>query len=135
MKRTWYILIVIIIIVVAVIAVVLLDQGKKAQAPHNEDDTATMSMSPASNDQPVSTTAVTISNFAFDPTTITVKVGDTVTWTNNDSTSHTVTSDDGQFDSGTILKGATYKHAFSKAGEYGYHCTLHPDMKAKVIVQ
>ena len=79
--------------------------------------------------------AVTISNFAFSPATITVPVGTTVTWTNKDSASHTVTADDGKaFDSKGIAQGATFTFTFATAGTYAYHCAVHPDMKATVIV-
>ena len=81
-------------------------------------------------------TAVTISNFAFSPAEITVKVGDTVTWTNQDSVGHTVTSDDGSFASqNPIAQGGTYSFKFAKAGTYTYHCAVHPSMTAKVTVQ
>lgn len=79
--------------------------------------------------------AVTISNFAFSPTSITVKVGDSVTWTNNDSTTHTVTADDGSFKSGDLAQGATFSFTFSKAGSFPYHCSIHSSMTATVVVQ
>jgi nitrite reductase (NO-forming) len=81
---------------------------------------------------------------AFDPNTVTVKVGDTVTWTNGDTTMHTVTSGtstgtagtpDGTFDSGFLPEGATWSHTFTEAGEFPYYCTPHPWMVGKVIVQ
>ncbi len=78
--------------------------------------------------------AVAITNFAFNPATITVKVGTTVTWTNNDSAPHTITADDGSFNSGDIGQGKTYSHTFSSAGTFPYHCTVHPFMKATVVV-
>jgi len=79
-------------------------------------------------------TAVTIANFAFSPAAVTVKVGDTVTWTNNDSVPHTVTGAD--FDSGQLAPGATFSHQFTKAGSFDYKCTIHPSMApGKVTVQ
>ena len=79
--------------------------------------------------------SVAISNFAFSPADLTVKVGDSVTWTNNDSVAHTITSDAGDFDSGSIAQGATYTHKFDKAGTVSYHCAVHPSMTAKITVQ
>ncbi|MGD1054710.1 MAG: cupredoxin domain-containing protein [Nitrososphaerales archaeon] len=78
--------------------------------------------------------AVSISGFAFHPATITVVIGvnNTVTWTNNDATSHTVTSDNSLFGSGTLAPGATYTQTFDQAGTYGYHCSIHPTMKGTV---
>jgi plastocyanin len=78
---------------------------------------------------------VDISGFAFVPSTLTVSVGTTVTWTNKDSVSHTVTSNDNLFDSGTLAKGATFEHTFNQKGTFGYHCSIHPSMTAKVIVE
>lgn len=78
---------------------------------------------------------VTIKGFAFDPATITVKVGDSVTWTNQDSTNHTVTADNGEFKSSDIAQGATFTFKFDKAGTVTYHCSIHPTMKATVVVQ
>ena len=69
--------------------------------------------------------AVSISNFAFDPSPLTVKVGSTVTWTNNDNASHNVVADDGSFKSDTLAKGATFSFTFTKAGTYQYYCSFH----------
>jgi plastocyanin len=91
--------------------------------------------------------ATTLSDTAVSPNPIQAKVGQTVVWTNDDSAFHTVTSgqigaaDVGKlFDSGlagpTALtaKGKTFEHTFDAAGEFDYHCTLHPAMTGKVIV-
>jgi plastocyanin len=79
--------------------------------------------------------AVTIADFAFAPGTLTVAAGTTVTWTNNDTAGHTVTADDGSFDSKTLANGATFSQAFAKAGTYTYHCNIHSSMTATVVVQ
>ncbi|HET6589764.1 MAG TPA: plastocyanin/azurin family copper-binding protein [Candidatus Nitrosocosmicus sp.] len=92
--------------------------------------------------------ASTLTDTAYNPNPINVKVGQTVVWTNDDSAFHTVTSgtvgaaDAGkEFDSGlagpTALtsKGKTFEHKFDAAGEFPYHCTLHPAMVGTVIVQ
>jgi plastocyanin len=81
---------------------------------------------------------------AFDPNPVKAKVGDTVTWTNDDSTPHTVVSGsngspDGKFDSSPGLKtlitpGQTFDHKFTEAGEYPYFCQLHPNMVGTVSV-
>jgi plastocyanin len=79
---------------------------------------------------------VSISGFAFHQATITVVIGvnNTVTWTNDDSTLHTVTSDSSLFNSGDLAQHATYTHTFDQAGSYGYHCLHHPTMKGIVHV-
>lgn len=79
-------------------------------------------------------TEVSIANFAFSPDTLTVKVGTTVKWTNNDSTAHTVTADDKSFDSGNLDPGKSFSFTFKQAGTFSYHCAIHPNMKAKIVV-
>jgi plastocyanin len=79
-------------------------------------------------------------NFGFNPATITITVGTTVTWTNTTGAPHTVTSDDGtSFDSGInapiSANGGTFSFTFTKAGTFAYHCQIHPSMKATIIVQ
>ena len=78
---------------------------------------------------------VSMQNFAFSPAEITIKKGDTVKWTNLDSVAHTVTSDDGEFDSGLLGQNASWSRTFNEAGTFEYHCTPHPYMKAKIIVE
>ena len=79
-----------------------------------------------------STNAVEIVNFAFNPDTITVAAGTEVTWTNNGNTAHTVTGTN--FESGEIQPGQSYKHTFSSAGTYDYHCSIHTSMTGQVVV-
>ena len=76
----------------------------------------------------------TIADYAFSPGSITVPVNGTVMWTNNAAQAHTVTADDGSFDSHDIAGGAVFSHTFSAAGTFTYHCTIHPQMKATVVV-
>lgn len=80
-------------------------------------------------------TNVNIRNFAFMPDTLTVSVNTTITWTNLDSAPHTVTSDDNLFDSGNLSQGATFSRTFTTPGTFTYHCSIHPFMTAKVVVQ
>ena len=79
--------------------------------------------------------AVTIQNYAFSPATLTVKVGDKVTWTNQDSVGHSATADDNSFDTGVIAQGQSGSTTFSKAGTYTYHCSVHPSMHGTIVVQ
>lgn len=80
-------------------------------------------------------TAPTMGDNFFKPEGITVKAGNTVTWTNDGAVQHTVTADDGTFDSGLVDPGKTYKQTFKKAGTVSYKCTIHAGMVGKVIVQ
>jgi plastocyanin len=74
-------------------------------------------------------------SLAFNPQTVTIKVGETVTWTNQDSHNHTVVADDGAFQSNDLANGATFSFTFDKAGTYAYHCSIHPTMTGTVTVQ
>lgn len=78
---------------------------------------------------------VSIENMSFQPGTLTIKVGTEVTWNNNDSVTHTVTSDTSAFDSGRVNSGSSYKHTFNKAGTYPYHCSIHTNMTGIITVQ
>jgi len=79
------------------------------------------------------TTTVIIKGFAFSPTEVTVKQGDTVKWVNQDSVSHLVKFD--LFESSTLTNGATFEHKFTEPpGEYSYICGIHTSMKGKVTV-
>jgi hypothetical protein len=71
---------------------------------------------------------------AFAPPAIDVLTGDTVTWMNTSSRKHTVTADDGSFDSGQIVVTDMYARRFPAAGTFAYHCTLHPFMTGEVDV-
>jgi plastocyanin len=78
--------------------------------------------------------AVTISDFQFSPSTITVHVGDTITWTNDGPSAHTATASNGSFDTGLLQKGASGSHTFKQAGTFTYACRIHPFMHGTVIV-
>ena len=79
--------------------------------------------------------AVGISGFNFSPASVTVAVGDTVTWTNSDDVPHTATADGGAFDTGTLDNGGTNTVTFSTAGTFPYHCSVHPQMTGTVVVE
>lgn len=78
--------------------------------------------------------AVTIADFHFTPPTTTVHVGDTITWTNDGPSSHTATAKDGSFNTGRLSKGRSASHTFTRAGTYGYVCTIHPFMHGTITV-
>lgn len=79
-------------------------------------------------------TQVSIKGFAFTPDKVTARVGGTVSWRNDDDAPHTVTADDGSFDSGTTSTGGAFEHTFPKAGEFTYKCTIHPRMTGTVSI-
>ena len=78
---------------------------------------------------------VAIQNMAYNPTTITVKAGTTVKWTNFDQTTHDATSETGVFGSGNLTNGQSYSYRFNQTGTYPYYCVSHPFMKATVVVE
>ena len=74
---------------------------------------------------------------AFMPAAVTIKAGQTVQWTFHDVNPHTVTADDASFSSpqSGLTGNATFRHTFATAGTFAYHCAIHPQMKATVVVQ
>ena len=79
---------------------------------------------------------VSMEGIAFQPAEVTVGVGDTVTWTNNDSVGHDVTADSfSSGDPGAMAGGDTFEHTFEEAGTFDYVCTVHPGMEGTVVVE
>lgn len=139
MRKLWLGILIAALIVIGIILVHALTNKKATTTspavPPQTTSNSSQQQAPAG--KPAAQNAVTISNFAFHPATITVKAGTTVTWTNKDSTAHTVTADTPSADapaSGDINQGASYSFTFKKAGTYAYHCTMHPYMKGTVVV-
>jgi plastocyanin len=118
-----------ITLAVTLLVVAACSSGGSSTAP-----SAPASQAPASQAPAAGGSAVAISGFAYQPAALSVAVGSTVTWTNADSTSHTVTADDDSFKSDTLGKDATFSQTFSTAGTFAYHCAIHPSMKATVTV-
>ena len=81
------------------------------------------------------TASVDINNFAFAPPALTVSAGTQIVWTNKDGTAHTITADDGRFNSDPFDKTQTFKQTLTTPGTYTYHCSIHPFMKGKIVVQ
>ena len=80
------------------------------------------------------TSKITITSSAYSPASLTVVSGATVTWTNNDNSAHTVTTEDGAINSGDIAPGSSYSKTFMTTGTYNYHDAHNTDMKAVLIV-
>ncbi len=76
---------------------------------------------------------ILIKNFSFDPGTLKVKTGTTVTWVNEDTASHTVKSD--TFTSGNLGQGEKFTFTFSAPGTYNYSCGIHPTMTGQIVVE
>ena len=78
--------------------------------------------------------SVNIGDNFFDPPDVAVEPGSTITWTNNGAVPHTVTADDGSFDSERLNPGDSYTVAFGGQGTVRYHCEIHPEMRGSVTV-
>ena len=89
----------------------------------------------ANSRPPAAAAEVKIDNFSFEPQTLSVAVGTTVTWTNRDDIPHTVVSTDGVFKSKVRDTDETFSYTFTKAGTYSYYCSVHPKMTGQVVVQ
>jgi plastocyanin len=77
---------------------------------------------------------VDIAGFAFAPQSITIHVGDSVTWANADAQGHTATADDGSWQTGTISGNTSKSLTFTTAGTFAYHCSIHQQMTATLVV-
>ena len=79
---------------------------------------------------------IMIMNFTLSPATITVRAGDTITWTNHDEAPHDVASSSGPaaFRSPLLERGQSWTATFTAAGDYAYYCSVHPDMRARIVV-
>jgi amicyanin len=139
---------VVVVVIIAIAAWILFankdsyNKNNNGSQYGNNNNSATNQPPAANNNtstngtQSESSGKVTIANMAFSPSQITVNKGDTVTWTNNDSMTHTVTSDTGsELDSGDIQPGSTYSHTFNQAGSFQYHCSIHPSMRGTIVVK
>ena len=80
------------------------------------------------------TAAVTAMNFAFTPSSLTVRAGTRVTFTNRDMATHTFTANGGLFNSGDVSSGQSYSFTFATAGSYPYHCQIHASMTGTITV-
>jgi plastocyanin len=83
----------------------------------------------------VDTHTILIAAFKYQPETLRVRVGETVEWKNQDIVPHTATAGDNAFDSGNMAKNSSWKFVANEKGEHAYVCTLHPNMKGKLVVE
>jgi plastocyanin len=89
---------------------------------------------PVTPPTPPGAVAVKIQNFAFSPASVSIKAGQAVSWTNEDTAPHTVTDVDGKFDSSSLAQGGKYSYTFPTAGTYTYRCTIHAMMATATVV-
>ena len=79
--------------------------------------------------------SVVASDLAFNPGELTVAVGETITFTNNDGFAHTFTADNGEFDSDNVDSGGTFEYTPEAAGEIPFHCKIHTSMTGTITVE
>jgi len=125
-------IIVLAAVVVLGAAGLALSGHKKAPIMVNSNN----SQSSPDNIKPVESNAVSIRGFAFNAPDIKIKIGSTVTWTNDDNVTHTVNEIDGKTgpNSGNLSPGSTYKFNYNSTGTFHYHCNIHEDMLGTVTV-
>jgi plastocyanin len=78
---------------------------------------------------------IEIKNYMFAPTTVTIKAGSKVTWTNFDDEPHNIVSDSGLFRSSAMDTSETFSYKFDKPGTYRFVCSIHPRMVGTIVVQ
>jgi amicyanin len=118
-------------------------QDSKPPSPSPSTDTPVSTPTTVVQPKPESKTyTVAIEGFAFTPAELKIKVGDKVTFVQKDAVQHTVDTDPHPthteltgFDSGLLSGGQSYTFTFTKAGTFGYHCSPHPSMKGKIVVE
>ena len=102
----------------------------------DDNSSSSSASTPAASSSSGGDVAIKMANIAFDPKDVTVKVGQKITWTNDDSTDHNVTADSGaDFKSDDFGKDGTFEFTPDKAGTIKYECTIHPGMTATITVQ
>lgn len=140
MKKTPAIIAAVVVVIVALVAVIAMsgndDSMSSMDISQNGSSSSTSNGATEVPADAVATNVVEITDFKFMPENIKVKVGDTVTWTNNDTVRHNVAGVDNELPEGPLLsQGETYTYTFTKPGVYNYICTPHPYMKASVTVE
>lgn len=128
------IIIVIVVLIIIVLGFYFISNKYNAKPVYNQQiNTKDISGGPTSSSKNIT---VDIKNFAFSPQTINVKLGTKITWINNDSVPHTITSDsDNILNSPTISPGELFSFTFDNIGITNYHCNIHKTMKGTIVVE
>ena len=122
--------------VLGLVCVVAIAAGCSSDSTPKASASSTSSSSSSSGAPAVSGNEITIKDFKFGPDSLSVKVGDTVTFKNADGQQHTATSDNsGDFDAGAVDPGGSKEVTFAKAGTFTYHCSFHPFMHGTIEVK
>ena len=127
-KIIMYLLLVVALLIIALPLTGCAGSGSTAGTTAKETTVATTAGGAGAKNE------ISIQGNAFNPDNLSIKVGDTVTWINNDSYAHTVKAAKGEFDSGNIASGGKFSFTFSKEGTYEYICAIHTSMTGKIVV-
>lgn len=123
----------IVVIVVIVGIIYIVSPKTKTTLPITPEATTQTAQAAA---ETTKTVQVEIKNMSFNPSTIKINPGDTIMWTNNDETAHSIVFDDKNLmKSRTLQKGETFGLAYATQGTLTYHCGIHSTMKGKVVVE
>lgn len=140
MNKTTAIVLIVIIVLVVGVGILLYSNSQNNNSSTNNSssssissDTSLLNIS-SSSSQSSSKSSILITNRLFSPSSITVPVGTTVTWTNQDSYSHNIVENTGAFNSGLLSNGSTFSYTFTSAGTFNYNCSIHPDMTGSIVV-
>lgn len=112
-------------VITTILTLTLLLTACGVKTSSNQAQTGAATEAPAVQSAQGNAAAVEMKNFSFNPANLQIAAGTTVTWTNNDSAGHTVTADNGTFDSGTLRKGDKFSFTFNEAGTFAYYCRPH----------
>jgi plastocyanin len=137
MKNSILVIIIALIIAAIIAGYVIFQNNYGVPATTSPTGTLVPSPTPTSPKQQTDRTQVIIMrNIAFIPALTTIKKGTTITWDNQDTVVHNVVDDpDGNnFKSGFLQPGEKFSFTFEKIGDYLYHCSIHPSMRAKITV-
>ncbi len=122
-----------ILVGLGIVTIALLVAGCGTQANQQPPTLQKPQAQESPNQQPIpNSIRVTIKDFKFSPADLTLKQGDTVTWTNEDDVQHTVKFDFKE--SSKLSKGGTFSFTFYEKGTYTYHCGIHPSMTGRIII-
>lgn len=124
MKKTYFIFLVLLLIFAAGCT-----QARLA------GETAAQTSAQTQAAQHASSNDILIKDFAFQPNELTINKGETVTWTNLDAANHIIRENSGVFESTKLNQDQSYSYKFEAVGTYEYHCTLHPSMIGKIVVE
>lgn len=124
MRNTYLLIGVILIILIGVVIFLI-----------KKNTTIQMSTKTQQNNTAQNENTIEIKDFTFIPSKKIVEVGSQIIWKNMDNAPHSITSNDGIFDSGELQPGENGSITFRKKGTFIYHCSIHPDMKATVVVE